>query len=220
MPTPPTAASSLRPATRRVSLWGTTLLCCAALTGCASQTASLTARLDARPNETWLSQPPYSSGHDSIRDLLVKSSASAHNHPVPYDPHARLADTALKFLGVRYRFGGSDPKTGFDCSGLVTYAAEHSLGLKLPRRAADLAQQGKSVKRHELEVGDLVFFNTLGRRYSHVGIYVGDNQFVHAPTTGSRVRVERLNTRYWAQRYTGARRLDLTQLSSASPGKR
>lgn len=118
-----------------------------------------------------------------------------------------LASTALTYLGINYRFGGDSPTQGFDCSGLVRYAAEKSLGLKLPRRSAEMARLGESVKRNDLERGDLVFFNTRGHRFSHVGIYLGEGKFVHAPSTGSKVRVENMNIGYWQKRYNGARRL-------------
>jgi len=129
-------------------------------------------------------------------------------------PDAReLARAALTQLGIKYRYGGKAPSTGFDCSGLVVYAAEQSLGLKLPHHAASLAQLGLSVKRTELREGDLVFFNTRGRRFSHMGIYLGENRFVHAPRTGAVVRVERM-TAYWQKRYNGARRLDTNTLAA------
>lgn len=131
-------------------------------------------------------------------------------------PHSRgLASTALTYLGINYRLGGNTPTQGFDCSGLVRYAAEKSLGLKLPRRSAEMAGLGVSVKRNDLERGDLVFFNTLGQRFSHVGIYLGDGKFVHAPRSGSKVRVESMNISYWQKRYNGARRLPAN-----SPGNR
>ena len=119
-----------------------------------------------------------------------------------------MASTALQHLGVKYKMGGDEPDTGFDCSGLVIYAAEKSLGLKLPRRSAEIAQQGTPVDNSVLKKGDLVFFNTLGHRFSHVGIYLGDNQFVHAPRAGSVVRVEDMTIAYWQKRYSGARRLN------------
>ena len=118
-----------------------------------------------------------------------------------------FAEAALSFLGTKYRYGGSGPETGFDCSGLVGYAAEKSLGLKLPRQSAELAKEGESVNRSELQKGDLVFFNTRGARFSHVGIYIGNNKFVHAPRTGAVVRVEDMSVSYWNKRYNGARRL-------------
>src|SRR5690606_10588348 len=125
------------------------------------------------------------------------------NYSEPRTP--TLVGTALQVLGVKYKYGGESPNTGFDCSGLVGYAAEKSLGLKLPRRSADIAREGISVKRSELRKGDLVFFNTLGRRFSHVGIYLGDEKFVHAPRTGSVVRIEDMSASYWSKRYNGAR---------------
>ncbi|MGO3892013.1 MAG: C40 family peptidase [Paenalcaligenes sp.] len=118
-----------------------------------------------------------------------------------------FAEAALSFLGTKYRYGGSGPETGFDCSGLVGYAAEKSLGLKLPRQSAELAKEGESVNRNDLQKGDLVFFNTRGARFSHVGIYIGNNKFVHAPRTGAVVRVEDMTVSYWNKRYNGARRL-------------
>lgn len=123
------------------------------------------------------------------------------------EDEVNMATLALNQLGIKYRFGGGAPSTGFDCSGLVVYAAEKSLGLKLPRRSAEIAQVGQSVQKSELKEGDLVFFNTRGHRFSHVGIYLGDQKFVHAPRTGSVVRIESMDVNYWKQRYNGARRL-------------
>lgn len=128
-----------------------------------------------------------------------------------------LASTALTYLGIKYRFGGNSPSQGFDCSGLVRYAAEKSLGLKLPRSSSEMARLGESIKKSELERGDLVFFNTRGKRFSHVGIYLGDGKFVHAPSTGSKVRVEDMNIAYWKKRYNGARRLGAELASNDSP---
>ena len=130
-----------------------------------------------------------------------------------------LAGTALTYLGINYRFGGNSPKQGFDCSGLVRYAAEKSLGLKLPRQSREMARLGESIKKSELESGDLVFFNTRGHRFSHVGIYVGDGKFVHAPSSGSKVRVEDMEIGYWKKRYTGARRLASSKSGAQVAGK-
>ncbi len=130
-----------------------------------------------------------------------------------------LAGEALNYLGTRYRFGGTSPSTGFDCSGLVSYVAQQSLGLKLPRNAADIYQKvGMSVARNDLQVGDLVFFNTMGRRYSHVGIYLGDDRFVHSPSAGGKVRIESMDMAYWSKRYNGARRIDSTLVAQARAG--
>jgi len=128
--------------------------------------------------------------------------------------HHPLANQALNHLGIRYRWGGKTPETGFDCSGLIVYSAQRSLGLKLPPRSDDIAKLGDKINKKDLQVGDLVFFNTLGTRYSHVGVYLGQNKFVHAPSRGSVVRVEDMTLRYWTARYTGARRLDSTLIAS------
>jgi cell wall-associated NlpC family hydrolase len=115
---------------------------------------------------------------------------------------------ALQFLGVKYRYGGRSPETGFDCSGLVAHVFERAWGVLLPRNTSGQRHVGKPVRLKELRPGDLVFYNTRNRPYSHVGIYVGDGRFVHAPRTGARVRVENVHTPYWRSRFNGARRLD------------
>lgn len=125
-----------------------------------------------------------------------------------------LSRQALQQLGTRYRYGGASPDLGFDCSGLVHYSAKESLGLKLPRRSVEIAQSGRTIRRNELSVGDLVFFNTLGARYSHVGIYVGSNMFVHSPASGGVVRLEDMTAPYWNKRFTGARRIDPVMLAN------
>lgn len=118
-----------------------------------------------------------------------------------------LVTTALGFLGVPYRYGGTSAETGFDCSGLVKTVYQDTLGLTLPRVAAQQAASTEKVARKDLQPGDLVFFNTMRRAFSHVGIYIGDGKFVHAPRTGAQVRVESLSGTYWKKRFTGARRV-------------
>lgn len=118
-----------------------------------------------------------------------------------------LVDRSLNFLGVPYRFGGTSPITGFDCSGFVGKVFADALGFGMPRTAAEMAQMGEQVKINELKPGDLVFFNTMRRAFSHVGIYLGNYQFVHAPSSGGVVRVEDMRISYWAARYDGARRV-------------
>ncbi|WEN42545.1 Murein DD-endopeptidase MepH [Thauera sp. GDN1] len=119
----------------------------------------------------------------------------------------QLVDEALSYLGIRYRFGGTSPATGLDCSGLVLNVFRNAVGLNLPRTAGEMAKLGDRIGRQELKPGDLVFFNTMRRAFSHVGIYLGDGKFVHAPSSGGKVRVENISNRYWAQRFNGARRL-------------
>ena len=114
---------------------------------------------------------------------------------------------ALTLIDTPYRHGGSTPASGFDCSGLVRYVYEAVAGRLLPRRSEEMVQLGETITRSQLEPGDLVFFNTLARAYSHVAIYIGDGRFLHAPARGGRVRIEALDDRYWRARFNGARRL-------------
>ncbi|CAL94820.1 C40 family peptidase [Azoarcus olearius] len=118
-----------------------------------------------------------------------------------------LINQGMSYLGIRYRFGGSSPESGLDCSGLVQNVFRNALGLDLPRTAREMSNLGDKIGRQELKPGDLVFFNTMRRAFSHVGIYVGDGQFLHAPSRGGGVRVEDMGTSYWAKRFNGARRL-------------
>jgi hypothetical protein len=124
------------------------------------------------------------------------------------DGASDMVITAMNFLGVPYRRGGSGEAGGFDCSGFTRHIFEMSLGLVLPRRADDQAKADGlvEVRREELRPGDLVFFNTLRRTFSHVGIYIGDGKFIHSPHSGATVRVDDMRFAYWNQRFTGARR--------------
>lgn len=128
-----------------------------------------------------------------------------------------VALTALHYLDTHYRLGGNGADQGFDCSGFTRHVYGRVLGLSLPRRAVDQAHQPgwHRLSQADLQSGDLVFFNTLGSAYSHVGIYVGDGRFVHAPRTGAQVRVENLRTRYWAERFDGGRRTGAMALPAA-----
>lgn len=114
---------------------------------------------------------------------------------------------ALLSLGVDYRYGGKTPATGFDCSGLVAHVFREAYGIQLPHNARAQSEYGRRVGLAELRAGDLVFYNTLNRPYSHVGIYLGDGRFLHAPKTGAQVRVESISAAYWSKRFDGARRL-------------
>jgi len=121
---------------------------------------------------------------------------------------SELVVTAMGFLGVPYRRGGNSAETGgFDCSGFVKAIYEQTVGLVLPRRAEQQAAATQAVDRHDLQPGDLVFFNTMKRAFSHVGIYVGDGKFIHSPKPGAEVRVENLSANYWQRRFNGARRV-------------
>lgn len=120
---------------------------------------------------------------------------------------SELVLNAMGFLGVPYRRGGNSAETGFDCSGFVRAMYEQTIGLLLPRRADQQAAATQVIDRSELKPGDLVFFNTMRHAFSHVGIYVGDNKFIHSPKPGAQVRVEDMRIAYWQRRFTGARRV-------------
>lgn len=120
---------------------------------------------------------------------------------------ASLAMEAMSLVGIHYRFGGTSPEHGLDCSGLVRYVFRQAEGTELPRTSAEISKLGEKVERKDLQPGDLVFFNTLRRTFSHVGIYLGDNKFIHAPSTGGAVRVESMDLAYWKARFNGARRV-------------
>ncbi|MGD9832190.1 MAG: C40 family peptidase [Piscinibacter sp.] len=124
------------------------------------------------------------------------------------DKASDMVLSAMNFLGVPYRRGGNSAEHGFDCSGFTRHVFEMSLGLVLPRRVDEQASAPGLLKvgREELKPGDLVFFNTLRRTFSHVGIYIGDGKFIHSPRTGAQVRVEDMRYAYWSKRFTGARR--------------
>ncbi|MDD2742303.1 MAG: C40 family peptidase [Rhodocyclaceae bacterium] len=113
----------------------------------------------------------------------------------------------LKLVGVRYRLGGSNEDNGLDCSGFVQLVFKDSIGAMLPRTAREMSEVGQRIDSSQLKPGDLVFFNTMRRTFSHVGIYLGDNHFLHAPRTGAEVRVENMENSYWTKRYNGARRI-------------
>jgi cell wall-associated NlpC family hydrolase len=145
------------------------------------------------------------------------------------DASSNVVIAAMGFLDVRYRRGGESAEQGFDCSGFTRHVYASSADLLLPRRAQDQARAPalRKVAQNELEPGDLVFFNTQRAAYSHVGIYVGEGRFIHAPRSGAQVRVEDMRSAYWRKRYNGARRAagaggvpDAAQAAPSSPGMR
>ena len=116
---------------------------------------------------------------------------------------------ALSFIGVRYKWGGTSPDTGFDCSGLIRYVYAQITGQTLQGTAQEISRVGAIVDKSELQPGDLVFFNTLRKPFSHVGIYLGESRFLHAPSRGGNVEIVDMSQRYWQNRYNGARRLPI-----------
>jgi len=121
---------------------------------------------------------------------------------------APVVHEALATVGAKYHYGGASPQTGFDCSGLVAHVFARAWGVTLPRSTQGQRHAGRSVKLAQLAPGDLVFYDTRHRPYSHVGIYIGDGRFVHAPRRGERVRVDSIHASYWRAHYNGARRVD------------
>lgn len=137
------------------------------------------------------------------------------------DLASELVLSAMNFLGVPYRRGGTSEETGFDCSGFTRHVFENSVGLILPRRASEQASSPQLIpvqQQAELKPGDLVFFNTLRQTFSHVGIYIGDNKFIHSPRAGGSVRVEDMRQAYWQQRYNGARRAPTMSAQAPAAG--
>lgn len=118
-----------------------------------------------------------------------------------------LTMTALEMLGIHYKYGGNNPNSGLDCSGLVRYVFKETLGTILPRSAIEISRVGEKISPKDLQPGDLVFYNTLKHSFSHVGIYLGDNKFIHSPSAGGSVRVEDMDLSYWKKRFNGARRI-------------
>jgi cell wall-associated NlpC family hydrolase len=147
---------------------------------------------------------------DDMERLLVEKGLLARIDQVRQtatDKASELVFTALGFMGVPYRRGGNTAETGFDCSGFVKAMYEQTVGLILPRRAEQQAATTQKIERSELQPGDLVFFNTMRRAFSHVGIYVGEGKFIHSPKPGAEVRVEDMGVSYWNRRFDGARRV-------------
>lgn len=150
------------------------------------------------------------SGHFAIGDAAPADAIEAG--PPAEAAHSTsglrklLADFAMTLRDIRYRRGGRDPSTGFDCSGFVRYVYRHALGKDLPTNSASQYLAGTKVDRADMKTGDLVFFRIKGKRVSHVGIYLGDGRFIHSPSTGKRVSVSDLDNAYWSKRFVGAKR--------------
>ncbi len=158
---------------------------------------------------------------------LCAPVASANNEGLPADLSARIAASisstfanvverthnlvlnAIGFMGIPYRWGGTTPEAGFDCSGFVQFVFKQAAGLVLPRSSFEQIRLGAMVGREELQAGDLVFFNTLHATASHVGIYIGEDRFIHSPRVGKTVAIDSFNDVYWQTRFDGARRLPL-----------
>lgn len=160
--------------------------------------------------------PPGAS--DDMDKLLADKGLLARIDQVRHSVSEKASDlvlTAMGFLGVPYKRGGNTAETGFDCSGFVKAMFEQTAGLILPRKAEQQAAATQKIERADLQPGDLVFFNTLRRAFSHVGIYVGEGKFIHSPRSGSEVRVEDMGLAYWKRRFDGARRVPAASAEAA-----
>ncbi len=148
---------------------------------------------------------------DPLADFLRDNGwvGPAPAFPADRPAHSSLVVHAMGYVGVPYRLGGGSFEEGFDCSGFVQAAYRQSMGIGLPRTVVEQAQATQVIPAEALIPGDLVFFNTLGHRYSHVGIYVGGGRFIHSPRSGASVRMESMQSSYWSPRFTGARRVAL-----------
>ncbi len=136
-------------------------------------------------------------GHGASRPGIVVDSAQ----------RTEVVLTAMAQLESRYRYGGASPGKGFDCSGLVAYVFDNAAGQALPHNTAEIAELSRPISKRQLKAGDFVFFNTLNRPFSHMGIYIGDQKFINAPSTGGRVRIDSLDNPYFAKRFESARTL-------------
>lgn len=174
------------------------------------------------PRRTWQGL------RESVTETASRMADKAH-HAVDDATHnvadrtSDLVVHAMGFLGVPYRRGGNTVETGFDCSGFVRAMFQQTVGALLPRSAREQADATEVIDKQELRPGDLVFFNTMRRAFSHVGIYVGDGKFIHSPRSGSVVRVENMKESYWASRFNGARRVgevDAAEMQAAITAKR
>jgi cell wall-associated NlpC family hydrolase len=142
-------------------------------------------------------ESPFAAATAVVRDAAATAFVSARN----------LTSSALDLIGIRYKWGGTTPASGLDCSGLVQFVFQQVTGVTLPRSTKDLSRIGSVVALADLQPGDLVFFNTRRFAFSHVGIYVGDNRFIHAPRRGREVEVATIDKSYWQKHFNGARRL-------------
>lgn len=136
--------------------------------------------------------------HGSTQTTLPAADPALSSEVVMY---------AYGLMNIDYRFGGNNPESGLDCSGMVSYIFENAVGLKLPHNAAQIAELGRDIDIKALQPGDLVFFNTEHRSFSHVGIYVGNNRFIHAPSSNGKIKISSLKNGYYAQRLEAARSL-------------
>ena len=155
-------------------------------------------------------------GEENLPTANQSNTTEVENNTSWSDRAREVLINALSLSGIRYQRGGSTPNTGFDCSGFVRYVFKQAASLTLPRSALEMSQLGTSVRKNDLQPGDLVFFNTLKSAFSHVGIYVGNNRFIHSPRSGGVVRIDSLDSEYWIKHFDGAKRIDANKENTKS----
>ena len=181
------------------------------------------------PSAATLSSPSLGTHGDGSAEgtlsILVRhgllTAPAAKNASVSMEIRERTSGivvSAMGLIGIPYKWGGNSIETGFDCSGLVQSLYEKSVGLILPRKAEHQAAATKTIHKNDLRPGDLVFFNTMRRSFSHVGIYVGEGRFIHAPRTGASIRIDEMKSSYWSKRFNGARRVPIQTAESSQSG--
>lgn len=153
-------------------------------------------------------QPPQPANNPKQTTSTRATPVQATKHDTWSSKAEEVLMHAMSLMDTQYKYGGNNPETGFDCSGFVRYVFNQAADIHLPRTANAISSHGQSITKQNLQPGDLVFFNTVRSKISHVGIYLGSNQFIHAPRTGTVVRIDNMNKRYWASRFRAAKRLD------------
>ncbi|MEZ0472048.1 C40 family peptidase [Luteimonas salinilitoris] len=210
------AATHSRPFGRTISFLLATALAGAAMpalaaTGLAGDSADQSPLNRSVSQSLAHAQPlPTAMGRELLFAADVNQLIAAGIGDVPASAEGRqqtLLQRGLALLGTPYRWGGTSPDGGFDCSGLVSYVFRTALGVELPRVSREMAATGERIERAQLDAGDLVFFALRGRRVDHVGIYLGNGRFLHAPRTGRDVTVSSLDSGYWSRKFTLARRV-------------
>ncbi|HCA27497.1 MAG TPA: hypothetical protein DEP05_07660 [Betaproteobacteria bacterium] len=158
--------------------------------------SSLLSACAASPQQPLSNNPPLAASPQPIvRQDNIQDKTSRQN----------IVLYAFGLIGIDYRFGGGNPASGLDCSGMVRYIYRNAAAINLPHNAYRMARMGRKISRAELKPGDLVFFNTLHRPYSHVGIYIGNHRFIHAPHTNGKIEISNLNSPYFSKHYEAAR---------------
>ncbi|WP_049248947.1 C40 family peptidase [Neisseria elongata] len=151
--------------------------------------------------------PPAPSQKVEFSESASSQSSSKRTAALSRREADELIGNAMGLLGVSYRFGGTSVSSGFDCSGFMQHIFRKTMQINLPRTSAEQAKMGVAVSRSELQPGDMVFFSTSRGRISHVGLYIGNNRFIHAPRTGKSIEITSLGNKYWNSKYVTARRV-------------